>query len=268
MSDTNIRLTVFTKPWRGKPLGELAEFVRELGFDGVELPVRPGYQVEPENVSRQLPQAVRIFADRGLKIGTVAPAMGASPSEALIAACAEARVPIIRVCVSIPKDKDYLTAVADYQKQWHELLGLLERYGVAIGVQNHNGRYIANAMQLRHAMERYDPRHVCAVWDAGHSGLQCEKIDIALDTVWSHLRVVNLKSAYWKRIFPPDAEVAQWTAFWTTGRQGCANWPAVAEQLKSRGFAGDVCLTAEYTDRDSVDQFIAEDVRFARSLFK
>jgi hypothetical protein len=30
------------------PLPELAEFVNTLGIDGVELPVRPGYQVEPE----------------------------------------------------------------------------------------------------------------------------------------------------------------------------------------------------------------------------
>ena len=43
------RFTVFTKPWR-MPIGELGAFVGGLGFSGVELPVRPGFQVEPEDV--------------------------------------------------------------------------------------------------------------------------------------------------------------------------------------------------------------------------
>ena len=65
---TDVDFTVFTKPWT-MPLPELAGFVKTLGFDGVELPVRPGYQVEPETVTEALPEAARILADHGLKIG-------------------------------------------------------------------------------------------------------------------------------------------------------------------------------------------------------
>ena len=72
MSTADVAFTVFTKPWRDKPLAELARFVRDLGFQGVELPVRPGYQVPPENVTKGLPEAGKIFADHGLKIGTIA----------------------------------------------------------------------------------------------------------------------------------------------------------------------------------------------------
>jgi sugar phosphate isomerase/epimerase len=43
--------SVFTKPWRDKPLAELGAFVRSLGFDGIELPVRTGYQAPPERVA-------------------------------------------------------------------------------------------------------------------------------------------------------------------------------------------------------------------------
>ena len=52
-----ITLSVFTKPWK-TPLAELGQYVRDLGFDAIELPVRPGYQVTPENVARDLPRAV------------------------------------------------------------------------------------------------------------------------------------------------------------------------------------------------------------------
>jgi len=256
------QFTVFTKPWRDKPLAELARFVRDLGFQGVELPVRPGYQVPPENVTKGLPEAAKVFADHGLKIGTIA----GPTDEKTMAACAEVGVPIIRIMAPVPKDKDYLTAIRDYQKQWDQLIPLLERHGVAVGVQNHNGRGIANAMQLLHAIGKYDPRCICAIWDPAHNALEGERADIALDTIWSHLRVVNLKNAYWKLASPPEAPVAQWSVFWTTGRHGLANWPLVAKELQRRGYVGDLCFSAEYSEHAAVDRLIAEDIKFAKSL--
>ena len=49
-------ITVFTKPWT-EDLGAMADKLAALGVDGVELAVRPGYQVVPETVSRDLPRA-------------------------------------------------------------------------------------------------------------------------------------------------------------------------------------------------------------------
>ncbi|GAI21893.1 unnamed protein product, partial [marine sediment metagenome] len=39
MSENGIIFTVFTKPWR-MPLPELGKYVSELGFDGIEFPLR------------------------------------------------------------------------------------------------------------------------------------------------------------------------------------------------------------------------------------
>ena len=41
---------------------------------------------------------------------------------------------------------------------------------------------------------------------------------------------------------------------------------AVAE-LKRRGYAGDVCLTAEYSDRGAVDRLVTEDLAYIKGLF-
>jgi len=80
--------------------------------------------------------------------------------------------------------------------------------------------------------------------------------------------MVNLKSAFWRRTNGPEAEIAEWSAYWTTGRNGRGNWPRVAAELTRRGYKGAVCLTAEYTDEHAVDRLIAEDIAFARSLFQ
>ena len=99
----SISYTVFTKPWKNKTLPELAKFVADLGFDGVEFPIRPGFQVEPEGISKGLLEAAGIFADHGVRIATLA----GPTDEVTIAACAEAGVPIIRVCEKIDLDRVY-----------------------------------------------------------------------------------------------------------------------------------------------------------------
>ena len=259
-----IDYTVFTKPWPDKTLSDLGAFVHELGFQGVELPVRTGFQVEPETVAKGLPEAARILKENGVKIGTVA----GPTDEATISACAEAGVPIIRICVRVNPEAGYMAEEARIQREFDDLVPVLEQYGVAIGVQNHCGFQINNAMGIRHLIEKYDPKHICAVLDQAHCGLNGESPEFSIDIVWTHLKVVNLKSAYWLRTNGPDAVSAEWKQYWTTGPHGLAFWPRVAKELQVRDFCGDLCLTAEYSDREDVDRLIGEDIRFAKSLFE
>lgn len=255
-----IKYSVFTKPWKHS-LPELASFVKSLGFDGVELPVRPGYQVEPDSVTRELPVATRILGDHGLRIFSVA----GPTDERTIAACAECGVPVIRICVGIG-DEGYLATERHLQREYDVLTLLLERYGVTLGIQNHCDRNVCNAMGIKHLIERYDPKHIAAVWDAAHNALNGEDPELALDIVWSHLCMVNLKNAFWQRSNGPEAECAEWRPYWTLGRHGLASWPRVAAELKRRAYSGVVCLPAEYSDESSVDRLIAQDVVYAKSL--
>ncbi len=66
----------------------------------------------------------------------------------------------------------------------------------------------------------------------------------------------------------PKAEVAEWETYWTSGRQGRADWRRVAAKLKRMNYTGPICLTAEYSDPAAVDRLIAEDLAYARSLFE
>ena len=259
----DIAYTVFTKPWPHLPLAELAAMVKQLGFDGVELPVRPGFQVEPDTVAGGLPQAARIMADHGVKIGTVA----GPTDEATIAACAEAGVPIIRVCLRVDPAKGYLAEEARLRRELEASVPILERHGVAIGVQNHCGFQINNAMGIRHLIEEFSPAQVCAVLDQAHCGLNGEPPEYAIDIVWSHLRVMNLKSAFWQRSNGPEAGEAEWRPYWTSGRHGLAYWARVAAELRRRDFSGDICLTAEYSEPSLLDQLVRDDIGYARELF-
>lgn len=259
----SVRLTVFTKPWK-MPLPDLARHVHALGFDGIEMPVRPGYPVTPDNVTEELPRAVRILADHNLTIGSIA----GPTDEKTMAACAATGVPIIRICVGHRADETYTQGEARLQREYDVLAPRLAAHGVTLGIQNHSGdRDVPNAATLRSLVARYDPKQIAAVWDAGHNGLEGEAPETALDIVWPHLCMVNLKSAYWRRTNGPEAEQAEWEIYWTTGRQGRANFPRVVKELQRRGYTGAVCLPAEYTDEEAVDRLITDDIAYVRSLF-
>lgn len=262
MSENRYTFSVFTKPWK-MPLPELGKHVADLGFEGVELPVRPGFQVEPENV-KELPEAAKALGEFGVRICSVA----GPTDEATMAACAEAGVPVIRICPIIEEEETYLEGEARLIKEYEAMVPLLERYGVTLGLQNHCGRYVANAMHLRRILDHFEPKHVAAVWDAAHNALDGEQLDLALDIVESHLCIVNLKNAILRRANGPEAEYAEWQSYWTSGRHGLASWPQVAAELKKRGWYGVICVTAEYSDHDAVDRLIAEDIAFAKSLFE
>ena len=255
------KLSVFTKPWR-VPIPALARWVGQLGFDGVELPVRPGYPVNPENAAQALPEAAKILADHGLQIFSAA----APLTEAVIAACGAAGVPLLRIMALIGNE-GYFEAEARIRREIDAVIGEARQQNVVIGVQNHCGRYISHALGLHRLLEPYSNNDVRAVWDAAHNALNGEDLDIALDIIWPRLGMVNLKNALWEPVEAPEDPVAIWRPRWTIGRAGLASWPRVAADLIQRNYDGVVCLTAEYSDEDDVDRMIEEDIAFARSLW-
>lgn len=260
---SRITYSVFTKPWKTRPIGQLGEFVSSLGFDGIELPVRPGFQVQPENVIRDLPRAAEQLAGLGVRICSVAGPV----DEKTIIACAEAGVPVIRTMTRIDPAEGYVTAEARYRKELDALVPLLDAHGVTIGVQNHCDWFVPNALGLRALLLGYDPKHVAAVWDAAHEALNGSLPEMAIDVIWPHICMVNLKNAVWMRTNGPEAESAEWTHYWTSSQHGLASWLRVAQELKRRRYEGVVCLTAEYSDESAVERLIAEDIACARQLF-
>ena len=237
-------ITVFTKPWNQEvSLEELGKKMKEIGVQGVELPVRPGYQVEPESIAKGLPQAVKILGDQGIKIGSVA----GSVDEATIHAMGECGLKILRICVGIDMSIGYMATEEKLRQEWDALIPTLDAAGVNIGVQNHANIMVGSAIGIMHLIEKYDPKHVSAVYDPAHCGLDGEPEVMGLDICWSHLSLVNLKSAYRQRTNGFDEEEAAHYVIWSTGHHGLTSWRTLVTQMKKRGYQGDICLPAEYT---------------------
>jgi sugar phosphate isomerase/epimerase len=254
--------SVFTKPWPGLEIPALAAKIRALGFTGAEFPLREGFQVTPADAERGLPRLAGQFGREGLLVHSVA----GSLEERVFAGCAAAGIPMIRIMIPIGTE-GYLAAEDNARKMLDAALPWCQEYEVCVGIQQHHGAFVSDSTGLRRILEPYPAEYVGAVWDAAHDALAGQRPDLGLELVWSHLRMVNLKNAYYRRSTGPE-RAASWTTHFTTGQHGLARWPEVADYLLRREYSGPICLTAQYTAAESVDEFLVEDLSYAKALFR
>lgn len=261
--DPTTTWSVFTKPWREPQVGALGELVAGMGFDAVELPVRPGYQVTPDEVSTALSAAARELARSGVRVASIA----SGTDEATFAACADAGVPFIRIMVPIGVN-GYAATGTEIRRVLAGLSERAERYGVRVAVQPHYDDYIADSSELFALLQDVDPRHVAAIWDSAHDALARKRPEHGLELLWPWLGIVNLKSAYYERVDEPASAFGDpvWEPVFTDARSGMAEWGRALAYLAERGFAGPICLTAEYTDESDLVAKVTRDLEYAQSL--
>ena len=92
-------------------LSKLASLVKELGFNGVELPIRQGYQVSPNNISSNLKISKNILLDNGITIGSVA----SDIDEFIINTMGKNDINLLRICLPIDMKLGYERGDFDHQ---------------------------------------------------------------------------------------------------------------------------------------------------------
>ena len=258
------KFTVFTKPWKDCKLEELGELVKGMGFDGVEYPLRDGYQVQPSEGAKGIKRLVDVLGAFGLSVESIAGEFG----EELFAGCGENGVKIIRICQSFDRKLGFWENIDQIKRKYDAVLPYCEKYSVTVGVQmhcsEHYGAFISSSAETYILLKDYNPKHIAAVWDSGHNGLAGTEPRYGIDTVWDMLCMVNFKAAYWK--LRGDSETV-WDAYWTTGKNACGNWAEAVAHLKQRGYSGVVCMPAEYSGEQNVEDYLREDLAYFKGLF-
>src|SRR5689334_6238349 len=65
------KIIAFSKPFQNLSADETADFVAEVGWDGIECPVRAKGQIEPARVEEELPKMVEAMKKRGKEVTIV-----------------------------------------------------------------------------------------------------------------------------------------------------------------------------------------------------
>ncbi len=166
---------VFSKHLQFLDYEELGTKAAELGFDGVDLTVRPGGHVEPANVTRDLPRAAAALRAAGLDLvlcTTALTTMEDPAAERLLDAIAEAGFRQLRLgWHRYPADLSLPAALEHFKPVAHALATALQQRGLQGAFQNHSGAaYIgASLWELWQILDGIDPAVLGLQFDIRHA---------------------------------------------------------------------------------------------------
>lgn len=166
-------ISVFTKPFVSLDFATLAHTVREMGFDGLEAPIRKGGHIDPENVESQLPQFVESIKREGLEVTLIASDINTADETAERVLKVAKSVGITRYRLKYFKyDKQPIKKqLANWTSVLKDLAALNKQYGMTGVYQNHAGnRYFGAAIwDLAAVLDDVDSPHLKAAYDIRHA---------------------------------------------------------------------------------------------------
>jgi sugar phosphate isomerase/epimerase len=235
--------SLFTKHLVGLPYDQLADVVAELGFKGVEAPVRKGGHVDPARVEEDLPKLVEAFKKRGVAITLLTSDINevndADRSEKVLRTARALGIPRYRMkWYPYIGKKSPWAELDEIRPRLKELVSLSKQVGILPCYQNHSGPKNVGAAiwDMAMLMRDYQPNELSWNFDFFHAmvegGLSWPNhLAVARD----HISMVYFKSFTWKGRVPEGCPLSE----------GTVGKDAVVLLRKSR-YSGPVCLHVEY----------------------
>jgi sugar phosphate isomerase/epimerase len=240
------RVHLFSKHLQWLEYGPMAETAAAVGFDGVDLTVRPGGHVLPENVARDLPLAVEAIRGAGLKADRITTAI-TDPDDplttAILETASELGIGIYRMgwlkydrAQPIPEQLDAFRA------RFELLAALNERFGIHGAYQNHVGTGVGSPVWDAWLLVRdLDPRWLGIRYDVRHAMAEgIRSWELGLQLVAPHVRSLDVKDFQWMQ------EDGEWTVESVPLGAGAVRFTYYFERLDELGIAADMTLHLEY----------------------
>ena len=200
-----LKVHVFSKHLQFLNYADVADAAAEIGFDGVDLTVRPKGHVFPERVADDLPKAVEAIRKAGLShtMMTTAIQDAANPTDKkLLETAAGLGIDFYRMnWLSYPENKSIPEAVVQFQETIKGLGQLNKKLGLTGCYQNHSGnRAGASIWELWDMLQKADRQHTGVQYDIRHAvvegGLSWEN---GLRLIQPYIKMLAIKDFVWAK---------------------------------------------------------------------
>ncbi|MGQ9553224.1 MAG: sugar phosphate isomerase/epimerase family protein [Anaerolineae bacterium] len=248
-----MKLVMFSKHLAPLSIEQAVKTAGELGFEGLDLTVRPGGHIEPEQALEALPAAVKMVRDLGYDIPMITTAItnaSAPYSEDIFRAAGEAGVRDLKLGYWTYAGFGNMRRQVEAVKEALDgIAALAEKYEVRANLHIHSGDFItADGAVVWHILHGRDPDLVGAYIDPGHmaaeGGMSGWKMGMDLLTPWINL--VAIKDMAWIHNFDETLGKEKWSTRLVPLKQGLVPWPEVFEYLHDIGFDGTISVHSEY----------------------
>lgn len=224
---------------------ELSRSLKALGFDGVDLTVRPGGHVDPKRVATDLPVFVDAIRHEGLAVPMITTALvsDADPvAQPTLETAARLNIPFFKPGYYLYKFVDVRKELEAAGKQLRGLADLSRRHGMRLGYHNHSGYIGGPIWDFAPFIEALDPATVGYYFDVRHATVEGGDGGwrSAFNMVAPRLSMIALKDFYWEK------SGGSWRQHDCPIGEGMVDWKRYFGMLAKAGFRGPVSLHLEY----------------------
>ncbi len=235
----------FSKPLPEMNWKQLAQSVKRVGFDGLDLTVRAEGHVLPGRAEEDLPRAVAAIRDEGLGVPMITTELVSAKDPAarpILSTAGKLGIPYFKAGYYQYKLRDVRRELAEAGEQFRGLAALAGEYGIQLGYHNHEEYVGAPVWDMASVIGPLDPKWVGFYFDPRHAtaegGVGAWKI--ATNLVLPRLKMIAVKDFYWKKT------TEGWRDMNCPLGQGMVDWKYFFKTVAQAGFQGPISLHIEY----------------------
>jgi len=239
-------IIAFSKPFQQMNATETANFVAEVGWEGIECPVRPKGQIEPEKAADELPKLAEAMRKQKLDVyilTTGITSMKTPHTETVLRTASKLGIKRIRLGFwKYPKDQspaDYLKEITPDLK---DIADACKSLGLQAGFQNHSGKDYVGApiWDVFSIIKDMDPKSMGMCFDIGHATIEGGlSWPIEAKLIEPFYTAVFVKDFFWKK------DEKGWKMTWCNLGDGMVN-KSFFDSLKKSAYSGPICQHHEY----------------------
>ena len=242
-----VRICVFSKHLQWLDYKEMAATTAEMGFDGIDLTVRPGGHVEPERVEEDLPRAFEAAKAAHVSVPMMTTAINDASdknTEKILKTASRLGIRFYRMGYYRYGDSaDVQQTLSHARSKLGEIARLNQKYGICGDYQNHAGRdyFGAPIWDLWEVTREVDPRWIGSQFDIRHAVVEGANTWAVGFRLLSHrVHTLALKDFIWQK------SEQTWKDENCPLGKGAVDFKSFLKLVKQSGFTGPISLHFEY----------------------
>jgi sugar phosphate isomerase/epimerase len=217
----------FIKPFQELDNERIADAVAEIGWDGIECPVRANGRITAERAADELPKLIEALKKRGKDVTIITTditSVKTPRAEELLRTAVKLGIKNYRLGFFMYSEKRPIPEqVAENAAALREIAAMNKSIGITGGIQNHSGpdRFGTAVWDIWMAIKDLDPKYLGNYFDIGHAtkeGGSSWPIEARL--MEPHLVTVSVKDFVWEK----------------KGEKTTSRWVPIGEGLVERSF--------------------------------
>ena len=198
-------INVFSKNLQWLDYRGMADFAAALGFDGIDLTVRPGGHVLPENVKYDLPKAVKIIRNAGLEVKMITTAVTSivdPHAESILETASALGIESYRMgWINYDLGLSIEENLSSFKARFDQLEKINQRFGIRGEYQNHSGSYFGSAIwDLWNVLKNFNPKNIGVQYDIYHATVEgANAWPIGLRLIKDYISSIDIKDFSWEK---------------------------------------------------------------------